>query len=175
MSNVLFTADLHLGHYSIIQKCNRPFTTLEEMHETIIDRWNSVVESPRDKIVVLGDFSFKIKNTKVYFDRLKGYKFLIVGNHDERWTKRLPWGWVKDTMLYKGLNEHGIWLSHYPHRSWRSSFRGSWHLYGHTHSKLQPYGMSFDVGVDSWNFTPVPVEIVREKMDELKNNPLKVL
>ena len=47
-----------------------------------------------------------------------------------------------------------IFLSHYPHRSWPSSHKGSYHLYGHVHSKLDDEDQAtkrktLDVGVDN--------------------------
>ena len=38
-----YTADLHLGHEAIIRYCNRPFTTIDEMGEAIVNNWNAVV------------------------------------------------------------------------------------------------------------------------------------
>ncbi len=69
---------------------------------------------------------------------------------------------------YKELNVEGqkIILFHYGLRTWHHDLRGSWHLYGHSHDKLPPYGKSFDVGVDSWNFTPLSFEDVKREMDK---------
>ena len=45
--------DWHLGHDRIRELCDRPFTSVEEMNETIL-RVNAVVTS-RDTLVILGD------------------------------------------------------------------------------------------------------------------------
>ena len=40
MPNIWFTADFHFGHSNIIRYCNRPFQSVEEMDQTILDRLN---------------------------------------------------------------------------------------------------------------------------------------
>jgi calcineurin-like phosphoesterase family protein len=172
MNNVFFTADPHYGHENIIKHSSRPFSCHEEMDEAMIENWNSVVTSTSDEVYILGDFTFYSKilitDPENIFSRLRGRKYLIIGNHDRKPTLQLPWTWVKETYFLKYLNQEGIWLSHYPHRSWKNSFHGSWHLFGHNHGKMSPHGKSFDVGVDCWDFTPIEFETVRIKMETLK-------
>lgn len=77
-----FTADLHLGHASIIEHCDRPFRTLDEMHETIIARWNERVASD-DTVWLLGDVALGDREqTLPLVRRLNGHKRLVAGNHD---------------------------------------------------------------------------------------------
>ena len=70
---IYFTADLHLGHKSIIQYCNRPFSSLEEMDNTLIDNWNKVVNNS-DGVYLLGDFAWK--DHENYAKRLNGNIYL---------------------------------------------------------------------------------------------------
>jgi calcineurin-like phosphoesterase family protein len=52
---------------------------------------------------------------------------------------------------------------------WRNSHRGAFHLYGHTHGELKEQtNLSFDCGQDAWNFRPVSIEEVIEKMEKKK-------
>ena len=56
-SGVFFTSDTHWGHANIIRFCSRPFVSVEEMNDILIQNWNNVV--PKDGIVFhLGDFAF---------------------------------------------------------------------------------------------------------------------
>jgi calcineurin-like phosphoesterase family protein len=55
---IYFTADLHLGHANIINHCDRPFSSVEEMDEHLINAWNSRVR-PNDTVYIIGDLIFR--------------------------------------------------------------------------------------------------------------------
>jgi calcineurin-like phosphoesterase family protein len=57
-----------------------------------------------------------------------------------------------------------VTLGHYPMASWEASYHGAWHLHGHSHGQYDGGGFMMDVGVDSWNFTPVSMNQVRHFM-----------
>ncbi len=168
MANVWFTSDNHMGHDNIRKYCNRPFETVEEMDESIIANWNSVVRQG-DLVYVLGDFCFRGKPPNHYLRRLIGDKILILGNHDkERIARASAFKEVHE--LHKiFLDGHHIVLCHYAMRVWNGSHRGSWALHGHSHGKLAGSGRSFDVGVDCWNYYPISYEQVRDTMSKLDN------
>lgn len=76
MSKVFFTADTHFGSERTLTLSRRPFKTVEEMDETLINNWNSVVG--KDDIVYhLGDFG----NYEIV-KRLNGKVTLIWGNYE---------------------------------------------------------------------------------------------
>lgn len=149
----------------------------------MIENWNRVVEIG-DTVYHLGDFAFKSnRGLERILDRLNGNIFLIKGNHEKavmgKASIRGKFGWVKDYYELKVPDEDDsqgkqkICLFHYSQRSWNGAFRGSWHLFGHSHGKLdnEPWGLSFDVGVDSHDFTPVSYEEVKEIMKNKIPNP----
>lgn len=57
--NIFFTSDTHFWHENIIKFCNRPFSSVEEMNDTIIENWNKVV-GENDIVFHLGDFVFVV-------------------------------------------------------------------------------------------------------------------
>ena len=58
MGKIFFSSDLHFGHSNVLFKYDkRPFSSLEEQDEEIINRWNKKV-SKDDTVYVLGDISF---------------------------------------------------------------------------------------------------------------------
>ena len=81
-----YIADTHFGHDNIRRLSNRPFETIEEMDNTIIDNWNSRVND-NDDIYILGDFSYKSEDPILFLKQLIGRKHLIVGNHDGKLLK----------------------------------------------------------------------------------------
>lgn len=149
-----YIADTHFGHEAILGLCCRPFSSVREMDEFMIDAWNSVVR-PTDLVYHLGDFSLGgAAHAKQIFRRLKGRKILILGNHDMGNGGPLPHildlDWDQAPTLALETTDCGerLYLSHYAHRTWPGSHRGSYHFYGHTHGRLNSIGLSRDVGVD---------------------------
>lgn len=171
MSNTWFTADTHFGHANIINYCNRPFASVEEMDEVMIERWNERVK-PNDVVWHLGDFAFykSYDKLKEIFDRLNGVKMLIVGNHDYSNTLELDW-YEFNPMQTVMFGKQSIVLCHYAMRVWHSSHRGALHLYGHSHGTLEADNQSLDVGVDCWDFCPVNIDEIRERLKTLPARP----
>jgi calcineurin-like phosphoesterase family protein len=164
---IYFTSDLHFGHANVIQFCNRPFSSVREMDETLIENWNSTV-SDNDSIYVIGDFSFyKKEQTSEIFKKLKGKKHLIKGNHDGHDTVKLPWMWVKEQ---GHIDKPYIWMNHFPKKSWNRSYHDSYHVFGHIHGNGNYWadGLSCDVGVDMWDYKPVSLDVLESFFSRLK-------
>lgn len=160
---IWFTSDTHFDHANVLKYTNRPFKTVEDMNESLVLAWNSVVH-PGDVVYHLGDFAFK---RHAYFaERLHGQIVLIEGSHDRMDSKaRKSFQWVGPRHTVNG--DPDIILSHYAMRVWPRSHYGTWHLFGHSHGRLEPWGKSFDVGVDAQGLFPVAMTRVREIMDTL--------
>ena len=165
---VWFTGDSHFNHANIMKYCGRPFSSVKEMDETIIENWNRVVK-PSDDVYHLGDFAFvrTREDVEAYVQKLNGRIHLIFGNHDKgavRQARGFVW---KDNLRTIGVGNQSIVLCHYAMRVWNKAHYGSWQLYGHSHGNLSelPNLLSCDVGVDCWSFTPVSFEQVQERME----------
>jgi calcineurin-like phosphoesterase family protein len=128
--------------------------------------------SDSDTVYHLGDFSFR--DPYLYRKRLKGKVVLIRGNHD---FKRLNSKSENDLfvsindLLAISIENMTIVLCHFAMRVWHKSHFNSWHLYGHSHGTLSDYGKTYDVGVDSNNFTPVSFSSLKEIMRTKPDNP----
>ena len=71
MANVFFIADTHFGHANVIKFCARPFASVEEMDETLIENWNAKVKGC-DTVFVLGDMFYRCENVAEILWRLSG-------------------------------------------------------------------------------------------------------
>ncbi len=101
------------------------------------------------------------------FRRLHGRKRLIIGNHDRQSTRALPW--AEPPAHLAVLKEAGsrIVLCHYGLRVWPSMHHGTISLYGHSHGRLPGHSRALDVGVDNWDFFPVSIDQIRERLATL--------
>ena len=154
---IYFTSDTHFGHKNIIKYCNRPFSSVEEMDNALVENWNKVVRS-NDTIYHLGDVTFS-KNHSI-LDKLNGYKTFLMGNHDHERS------WP--TIDYKEIKYNGyrFILCHFPLLTWNNARHGSIHCHGHCHGTINHLNQNllrFDVGVDVYNYTPVSIEQIIEE------------
>lgn len=135
MSN-FYIADLHFGHGNIIGFDNRPFDSVEEMNETLINNWNKKVKQG-DTTYILGDFCWGKESQWIeILNKLNGNKVLIRGNHDLKQMSKT----LKDKFLYikdrHEISDCGkkLILSHYPELAYKSSYNPNvFMLHGHIH------------------------------------------
>jgi calcineurin-like phosphoesterase family protein len=182
MPEAFFTSDPHFDHENIIKYCNRPFSSVEEMNEGIIEANNKIVK-PNDELYILGDIVFGINPRRLaeILSRLNGNKIIILGNHDttQYFTRDIYKYEFKHKIRsyhYRILELHGKqWggysptLCHYPMLSWNASFHGSFQLHGHTHGNIpfDPAVKRLDVGVDSNSFKPWNWEEIVVKLKDI--------
>lgn len=125
--NYYFTSDQHFSHDKIIEYCNRPFKNTTEMNETIIKRYNSIVNDT-DICFFIGDIGLgKRDELKLIIDSLKGIKILVLGNHDRYSTKfYYDCGFsvvCKNITIPKGKHGDKLFLTHIPARSYYQFFK----------------------------------------------------
>lgn len=77
----MYISDLHFGHRNCIWHDHRPFADVEQMDQALIHLWNGRVQKD-DDVWIVGDFCYRSDKDPVYYLRkLKGRKYLVVGNH----------------------------------------------------------------------------------------------
>ena len=141
MGKVFYIADIHLGHKNCLSYDNRPFTSIEEHDEVIINNWNDKV-SIDDEVYLLGDVSwYNVTKTIEFLKQMNGAKHLIVGNHDQHFLKNSQFrNEFVEIAPYKEIQldgGHGIVLCHYPIPTYNHHYNGWLHFYGHVHSSFE--------------------------------------
>ena len=180
-----FTSDTHFGHGNVMRYCKRPFSSVKEMNEVLFENWARVVR-PTDAIYHLGDVLFgrtyeELTRLLECVRKLPGRKYLVPGNHDERYLSVLGWAFqeilppIADLVLQRKI--HGqvqpvrLVLCHYPMFSWKRSRIGrkdhALQLYGHVHVRYPGTCVQTDVGVDAWEYKPVGIEELLARMATL--------
>ena len=122
---------------------NRPFETVDEMNQHIVQRWNTRVTNA-DKVYILGDLALRGRSGALIglVAQLKGRKILVIGNHDDisdcryqqLFEEIVPYKEVEDAF---GGKNYKLVLQHYPILMWKNQHRGTIHLYGHVHNSIE--------------------------------------
>ena len=83
---IFIVSDLHLAHSKDFIYGARGFENVEDMNETIIRKWNEIVDE-EDDVYVLGDLVMGPEVNLQMLRRLKGRLHIVRGNHDvgSRW------------------------------------------------------------------------------------------
>jgi len=168
-----FTSDWHLNEKRISLKGNiggfnpffRPFKSVEEQNQTIIDNVNNIVQ-PGDELYVLGDVVIDKAGIQL-LDQIKCRdRILIVGNYDEDKLEQLQGYFkeIKGSMDLK-INDLECHLNHYPVNHVSDKFN----IVGHVHGLWKVKPNMVNVGVDAWHFRPVSEEEIQFIYDAIKN------
>lgn len=174
MPETFLAADTHLGHR--LMERIRPWNTLDEHDEGIIENWNKVV-GPKDIVWHLGDVVMN-KSKLVLAGRLNGRMKLVMGNHD---TGRMN----EYLEIFESL--HGVvdfgWcvMTHVPvHTDQLDRFK--FNVHGHLHDKVvtrdsgtvwegvadgpEPDPRYFCVSMEQIEYTPILASVVRARLEE---------
>ena len=166
-----YIADTHFFHKNIIKDCNRPYTSLKEMHNEIILQWNRKV-GKNDMVYMLGDIASVSSEEDVrglisILKMLNGKKILIVGNHDRETIKNFKFRkCFVDIKEYCRVYDEGkkVVLLHFPMECWEGDKRGVIHLHGHVHKDLITKKENrYNVGVDIIGYAPKTLKEIISK------------
>lgn len=136
----LYISDTHFGHANIINFDKRPFKSVEEMDEALIQNWNEVVHKD-DTVNILGDFCWQKASRWIeILKQLKGNKILIRGNHDLKSFPHELKNYFAVVSEQLGIVDEGrkVILNHYPQPFyWHDTDEKVYMLYGHVHNTAE--------------------------------------
>ena len=179
MVDIWVISDTHFSHENIWKTFKlsdgspaRPFTSNEEMDETMVERHNALVK-PQDHVYHLGDFTMWRQDTGGWMARLRsrlnGHKRIVLGNHDA-----LPSGWYFQNFekVFASRVIDNILFTHIPvHVQSLGRFKGCVH--GHLHHNLvmtptieshTPDPRYLNVSVERTNYAPVAFEELKQRL-----------
>lgn len=156
---VFLISDTHFGHANIIKYANRPFDSVEEMNEAMVENWNNVVKQG-DKVYHLGDVTMNSKSLDI-LSRLNGRKVLIKGNHD---TQKLKF-YTPHFYDIRGSHElDSFILTHIPVALEQSARYPQGNIHGHLHEKNMDNHWYINVSVEQINYTPTAFDDIRQRI-----------
>lgn len=184
---IWITSDQHFGHAATVEKFKRPngdplrpFSSVEEMNEALVERWNKVV-GPNDVVFNLGDVCMSHRHLH-FQSRLNGTKHLIAGNHDPligKKAKKFNFGDYFDSIgSLKELD--GMLLTHVPVHE-QSLDRWGVNVHGHLHANEvmkmhggkptnNPDPRYLCVSVERTDFKPISLEDVKKRIEGRQRN-----
>ena len=124
-----FTSDTHFGHKNIIEYCGRPFSSVDEMNDALVDRINALIPEG-DELWILGDIALgSLSESLPVLQSINARIVLVGGNHDRFHPfskKNGPWverylaltgaAELRVTNARIAVGDHDVQLSHFPYQ-----------------------------------------------------------
>jgi calcineurin-like phosphoesterase family protein len=189
---IYLTSDLHFNHNREFIWKARGFSSVEEMNEVTIEKFNYLVK-PSDTVYILGDVCLGGGSAEVLeanrrlIEQLNGELHIIRGNHDtdvrvemyKSCKNVVSAGLYADMLVYR---KYHFYMSHFPtltaNLEKESLHQCTLNLFGHTHQNTNFYmdmPMYYHVGVDSHNCYPVDLDTIIQDMKYKVEECLKEL
>lgn len=161
MPETFFISDTHFGHANMLKFTDNRgipirtgFANVDDMNETIIQRWNKIV-GHQDRVIHCGDVAFG-KEALQMCHRLKGIKHLVLGNHDNMDIQ----AYAKIFSKIFGAKYIGgdiAICTHIPIHE--GSLRGfGLNIHGHLHERRIFDRRYFNVSCEQINYTPISLD-----------------
>ena len=194
---IFFTSDVHFGHDAILTyepERKKLGDTIQEHDDALIKRINSRVKS-EDYLVIAGDVGLSSGTyLKECLDKINTKNLILVrGNHDKHndgYYRKIGFSWVCYETKLKIAGEY-VRICHHPYRKpwWRCMFpwqykekdrnkrpinTGNFLIHGHIHSgghrdgAWKVYKRMINVGVDVWEYYPIPLSTIADLITKAK-------
>jgi calcineurin-like phosphoesterase family protein len=155
-------ADHHFSHENILRFKRdddsplRPFETIKEHDETIIERHNAVV-GPQDRVYLLGDVCMHRRNLHI-LGRLTGRLVLVKGNHDIFKLKEYTpyFDDIRAYVVQKDKDGNKVILSHIPVHTDAIGRFGT-NIHGHMHYRKLEDERYICVSLEHTNYSPIEI------------------
>lgn len=169
---IYFTANQQFGRKGAIKAYQRPFTSIEEMNDYLIDNWNSTVE-PNDIVFVLGNLTWDPETAEMIIQNLNGNIILLPGEWDGAMQDLIETTKPDITLIDNAIKlekKLKLCMSYWPLETWPNKKLGWSSIIGHpgksfkTNHKIN----RINVSCDYWDYKPVQVKRILQLFEELK-------
>lgn len=163
--------DLHLGNdCKLFEKVyHKDFDSINEYHSEIVKRWNKKVPNNESIVLVLGDLG-KQEAIENILPKLRGRKFLILGNHDNL-PKSFYEKYFEEVYDYPIFTHSRIVFSHIP----IPTEPGVINYHGHTHHVLLDSERHFNLCPEHHNYTPILYKKLFSRLSKIEKPNHKFL
>jgi calcineurin-like phosphoesterase family protein len=149
-AKVYVISDPHLGHENMA--VHRGFKDAKEQDDLIVSNWNEVVKKG-DTVYVLGDITMEKANYEI-LNSLKGYKKVVLGNHDSPSHARKMLDYVNCVSGMINYKKIAI-LTHCPIHPSELEYRFKINIHGHVHENTIDDNRYINVSCENINYTPI--------------------
>jgi len=148
-------SDPHFEHKRVIEFCNRPFPSIDDMKMAMVNNYNNTISEGDVCIwggdIVFGSTTYANEETLPLFK--KGYNIQVMGNHDFNKKKIRPLEFDERHLLINiVIDDVEIIITHYP---CKYNNRDLLNIHGHIHHKKSEEPYQFNISVDAIGFKPI--------------------
>ena len=168
---IFITANQQFGRKGAIRAYDRPFSSVAEMNQRLIDEWNSTV-AEGDIVFVLGNFAWDPETAEIIAKQLNGKIIALEGEYDKaimdiEGNPELNITYLPET--FKSVPEIMTCMSYWPMQEWPNKKTGWTSVIGYPAKKYKSSHEKniLNVACDFWNFKPVDAKKVLSLFDEL--------
>ena len=174
MPTIYFTSNQQFGRPSAIRDFARPFETVEEMNQSLINLWNSTVKLD-DIVYVLGNFAWDPTTAEDVIKKLNGTIIFVQGEHDNAivdLTKRkvMPHHAALIEPLFSSSTDK-ISLSYWPLHEWPGKSKGYYHFFGYPNKKYKTDHKKrmVNVSCDFWSYKPKSLDSIMDLFNDIES------
>lgn len=169
------TSNQQFGRPGALNAYKRPFASVEEMNQHLVQKWNETV-NPEDTVFVVGNFAWDPEVAERVSGELNGQIYVIPGEWD-RAIKDVAdaSGTYADgmkvqymTIGIKELRTLGAVLTYWPMIEWPKKNKGWINFFGYPNKKYPSDHTKrvVNVSCDNWDFKPVEVANIIRLYDD---------
>jgi len=157
---IFLIANCQFGRASIIKKNKRPFESVHEMNEEMIQRWNTVVGDD-DQVIHLGNFAWDPTTAEEVLGKLNGKSIMLLPGEDDAAILDmhskgfLPSNASLTNRIYDQPALRAT-FSYWPMLEWPAKADDHYLYYGFYGPKYKPDHKKkmINMSCEFWNYTP---------------------